>query len=102
MTPNVIGSLAITIERPGNIALSLPPGHRVVILARGARPSVAPITEPGDYEVKIKLASADASFPMIMTIVPIAMLSVLEALPQSAIDDAVFRAPTSAPERLHS
>jgi hypothetical protein len=51
------------------VRLTLPKRHRFVIVVQGETPVVAPIKEPGTYEIDIAETTAEPAFPAIIMIV---------------------------------
>lgn len=91
-------------SRPAQVArIVVPDGNRVLLLMYGKSPQLAPIDEPGEYEIDAEILS-EGRYPLALVILDLAHVAAWQAITAKQVGDildrcAVAAAPAPSPER---
>lgn len=93
MSEQTYGRELFLFTKPGQLAkLVLPDGFRFMFFVHGDQPEVAPIDEPGCYEIDIPAMLAKGRYPVAVTTVDLANVAAIKRLPASAVNDMLAAA----------
>lgn len=71
-------------------AITVPDGNRIMLLAWGHSPVLAPVDEPGQYEIDAE-PLAKGRWPVAMVVIDLAHVAAWLALPAAHVDEILSR-----------
>lgn len=84
-------NVAVFVDKNTVQHIIMPDGHRFIFFARGHRPELIDIDEPGEYEVDTPMVLDNITFPTAIAVVDLAHVQAWLELDLEAVDRMMDR-----------